>query len=73
MLELFPTFFWGMDISVAQNKKVNSTAVLPRYEYFTLLPWAAQVQNVWFETFSMFMLCANAVVIGVQTANKACA
>jgi len=25
------------------------------------------VQNVWFETFSMFMLCANAVVIGVQT------
>lgn len=25
------------------------------------------VQNAWFETLSMFMLCANAVVIGVQT------
>lgn len=25
------------------------------------------VQNVWFETVSMLMLCANAVVIGVQT------
>lgn len=27
----------------------------------------AEVQNVWFETVSMLMLCANAVVIGVQT------
>ena len=35
--------------------------------YCTDVPCPAQVQNVWFETLSMFMLCANAVAIGVQT------